>query len=77
MILLAMKSSVVATILAVAGLSQPAVAFAYGISTSQNGRHLRWDVDAVAFRMDPELIEFSRTDHDLRSIHAEIDRLVG
>jgi hypothetical protein len=51
-----MKSSVIsALIVAVAGLSQPAVAFAYGISTSQSGHHLRWDVDTVAFRMDPEL----------------------
>src|SRR5689334_14535168 len=56
MILLAMKSSVIsALVLAVAGLSQPAVAFAYGISTSQSGHHLRWSVDTVAFRMDPEL----------------------
>jgi hypothetical protein len=31
------------------------VAFAYGISTSQSGHHLRWSVDTVAFRMDPEL----------------------
>ena len=56
MILLAMKCSVVAALLALASISQPAVAFAYGISTSQSGHHLRWDVDTVAFRMDPELV---------------------
>ena len=30
-----------------------------------------------AFRMDPELVEFSRTDEELLSIHGDIDSLVG
>ena len=30
-----------------------------------------------AFRMDPELVEFSRTDEELLSIHGDLDSLVG
>ena len=30
-----------------------------------------------AFRMDPELVEFSRTDEELLSIHGDLDGLVG
>jgi hypothetical protein len=30
-----------------------------------------------AFRMDPELVEFSRTDAELLSVHGDIDDLVG
>jgi hypothetical protein len=72
-----MKSSVLAAILAVAGLSQPAVAFAYGISTSQSGHHLRWSVDTVAFRMDPELVSVLPEGHIIAATNMAFDAWRG
>src|SRR5689334_13754986 len=47
-------SAAVICVVASLGLA-PQTAFAYGLNLSAKGNPVRWGVDAVAFRMDPDL----------------------